>query len=117
MALLPAEAPPRHDSAAGGARRATAAPRLRHRSDERLVRIARDGDERAYEVLFERHRAAILRYCCSLVRSPQEAEDVGQEVFVLAISALRRGAEPRAFRPWLYRIAHNACVTHLRAHR
>ena len=90
---------------------------LRRRSDERLVRIARDGDERAFELLFERHGQAILRYCRSLLRAPEEAEDVRQEVFVLAISALRRGAEPRSFRPWLYRIAHNACVSHLRARR
>jgi RNA polymerase sigma factor (sigma-70 family) len=90
---------------------------LRRRSDERLLRIARDGDERAFELLFERHGPAILRYCRSLLRAPQEAEDVRQEVFVLAISALRRGAEPRSFRPWLYRIAHNACVSHLRIRR
>src|SRR3954469_16124851 len=87
------------------------------RSDERLVSTAKDGDERAFEVLYERHSPAILRYCRSLLRSTQEAEDVKQEVFVLAITALRRGAEPAAFRPWLYRVAHNACVSHLRARR
>ena len=90
---------------------------LRRRSDERLVRIARDGDERAFELLFERHGQALLRYCRSLLRAAEEAEDVRQEVFVLAISALRRGAEPRSFRPWLYRIAHNECVSHLRTRR
>ncbi len=119
MALLPAEAPPAHEAVADfRPRLAGAVPRgLRRRTDERLVCAARDGDERAIEVLFERHASPILRYCRSLVRSDQEAEDVRQEVFVLAISALRRGAEPRTFRPWLYRIAHNACMTHLRARR
>src|SRR4051794_1749392 len=90
---------------------------LAGRSDERLVSTAKDGDERAFEVLYERHSPAILRYCRSLLRSTQEAEDVKQEVFVLAISALRRGAEPDAFRPWLYRVAHNASMSHLRMRR
>jgi RNA polymerase sigma factor (sigma-70 family) len=67
--------------------------------------------------LYERHSPAIHRYCRSLLRSTQEAEDVKQEVFVLTISALRRGAAPDAFRPWLYRVAHNACMSHLRIRR
>src|ERR687890_38476 len=119
MAMLPAQAPlerePVHQIRS---RRAGALGRgLAGRSDERLVEIARDGDERAFGMLYERHSTAILRYCRSLLRSPQEAEDVTQEVFVLAISALRRGADPDAFRPWLYRVAHNACVSHMRMRR
>jgi RNA polymerase sigma factor (sigma-70 family) len=118
MAMLPAQAAPEREPVReirprpAGLRRG-----LPGRSDERLVQIARDGDERAFETLYERHSGAILRYCRSLLRSGQEAEDVGQEVFVLAISALRRGAQPEAFRPWLYRVAHNACMSHLRARR
>src|SRR3954470_1322703 len=119
MAMLPVQAPPEQESVreirprlAGGPSRGLAA-----RSDERLVSIAKEGDERAFEILYERHAPAILRYCRSLLRSTQEAEDVKQEVFVLAISALRRGAQPDMFRPWLYRIAHNACMSHLRMRR
>src|SRR4051794_7022010 len=119
MAMLPVQAPLEQGSVqeirprlAGGSSRALAG-----RSDERLVSIAKEGDERAFEVLYERHAPAIQRYCRSLLRSPQEAEDVKQEVFVLAISALRRGARPEAFRPWLYRVAHNACMSHLRIRR
>jgi RNA polymerase sigma factor (sigma-70 family) len=119
MAMLPVQAPaaqgPIHEirpRRSGGSFRGLAGP-----SDERLVAIAKDGDERAFEILYERHAPAILRYCRSLLRSTQEAEDVKQEVFVLAISALRRGAEPDAFRPWLYRVAHNACMSHLRMRR
>src|SRR3954452_12696834 len=119
MAMLPAQAPAEPEPIpeirprlAGGPFRGLAG-----RSDERLVATAKDGDERAFETLYERHAPAILRYCRSVLRSTQEAEDVKQEVFVLAISALRRGAEPDAFRPWLYRIAHNACMSHLRMRR
>src|SRR5919202_993861 len=119
MAMLPVQAPAEQGPIpeirprlAGGPFRGLAG-----RSDERLAAIAKDGDERAFEVLYERHSPAILRYCRSLLRSTQEAEDVKQEVFVLAMSALRRGAEPNAFRPGLYRVAHNACMSHLRTRR
>ena len=118
MAMLPVQAPEQEAVREIRPRLTGSSSRgLAGRSDERLVSIAKDGDERAFEMLYERHSPAILRYCRSLLRSTQEAEDVKQEVFVLAISALRRGAEPDAFRPWLYRVAHNACMSHLRMRR
>src|SRR4051812_39981779 len=119
MAMLPVPAPAEQGPITEIRPRLAGGPfrGLAGHSDERLVATAKDGDERAFEILYERHAPAILRYCRSLLRSTQEAEDVKQEVFVLAISALRRGAEPDAFRPWLYRIAHNACMSHLRVRR
>jgi RNA polymerase sigma factor (sigma-70 family) len=119
MAMLPAQAPSEQGPVTQMRPRFAGGPfrGLASRSDERLVSLAKEGDERAFEVLYERHAPAILRYCRSLLRSTQEAEDVKQETFVLAISALRRGAEPDAFRPWLYRVAHNACMSHLRVRR
>src|SRR4051812_10765006 len=119
MAMLPVPAPAEQGPITEIRPRLAGGPfrGLAGRSDERLVATAKDGDERAFEILYERHAPAILHYCRSLLRSTQEAEDVKQEVFVLAITALRRGAEPDAFRPWLYRIAHNACMSHLRMRR
>src|ERR671927_767489 len=119
MAMLPAQAPPEQGPIPEIGPRLAGGPfrGLAGKSDERLAAIAGDGDERAFEVLYQRHAPAILRYCRSLLRSAQEAEDVKQEVFVLAISALRRGVRPEAFRPWLYRVAHNACVSHMRVRR
>src|SRR5918912_540913 len=120
MAMLPVEDPPDHVAVTALRRpRLVRGPGrgLAGKSDERLVAIAGDGDERAFEVLYQRQAPAMLRYCRSLLRSAQEAEDVKQEVFVLAISALRRGVRPEAFRPWLYRVAHNACVSSMRVRR
>jgi RNA polymerase sigma factor (sigma-70 family) len=119
MAMLPVQAPSEQGPIEQIRPRLTGSGRrgLAGCSDESLVAVAKEGDERAFEILYERHSPAILRYCRSLLRSTQEAEDVKQEAFVLAISALRRGAEPDAFRPWLYRVAHNACMSHLRVRR
>ena len=90
---------------------------LAGKSDKRLVELAQRGDTHAVEILYDRYATAILRYCRSLLRSTQEAEDVQQEVFLQALSALRDGAGPDTFRPWLYRVAHNACISHMRAKR
>src|SRR3954467_1857529 len=119
MAMLPVQAPAEQGPITEIRPRLAGGPfrGLARRSGERLVATAKDGDERAFEILYERHAPAILRYCRSVLRSTQEGEGGKQEVFVLAISALRRGAEPDAFRPWLYRIAHNACMSHLRVRR
>ena len=89
-------------------------PLLRLQPDERLVALMREGHERAFEVLFNRYQSRLLAFCRHLVGSPQDAEDVLQEVFAAAHAAIL--ADDRAInaRPWLYRIARNRCLNHLR---
>jgi RNA polymerase sigma factor (sigma-70 family) len=82
---------------------------LRTQSDERLVRLARDGQERAFEVIVLRYRKPIQRYC-ERALSTSRAEDVVQQVLMKAWLALRDGTEVRALRPWLYRIAWTAVL-------
>jgi len=79
--------------------------------DERLVELARDGDERAFAAIVARYRTPLLRYCLRFL-PPGSAEDALQQTFINAHAALSReqtGA-PVALRPWLYRIAHNAAL-------
>jgi RNA polymerase sigma factor (sigma-70 family) len=87
---------------------------LATQSDERLVALVRAGHDRAFEALVQRYRAPLLRYCRRLRLGEGRAEDVVQQTFMQAWSALRRGAEVRELRPWLYRIAHNAYVNLMR---
>jgi RNA polymerase sigma factor (sigma-70 family) len=82
---------------------------LRTQSDERLLRLAAGGHDRAFEAIVERYRRPLLRYVRRLLRDGR-AEDVVQAAFVSAWSSLRGGAEVRDLRPWLYRIAHNSAV-------
>jgi RNA polymerase sigma factor (sigma-70 family) len=84
------------------------------RSDEELARLCAEGHEDAFEVLVMRYRTLMLAYCRRLLRSPDDAEDVVQEVFAAVFSALARDQGGTRFRPWLYRTAHNRCVTELR---
>ena len=89
-------------------------PSLRLQRDERLVALIREGHPRAFEVLFDRYQSRLLAFCRRMVGSPQDAEDVLQEVFAAAHSAILADSRPIDARPWLYRIARNKCVNHLR---
>jgi RNA polymerase sigma factor (sigma-70 family) len=90
---------------------------LRLASDRHLVEQVQAGSERAFEALFDRHRAPLLAFCRQLLKSREEAEDVVQQTFLIAYRELVRSASPRALRPWLYGIARHRCLTALRARR
>jgi RNA polymerase sigma factor (sigma-70 family) len=83
-------------------------------SDQRLLALASEGHERAFEALVQRYRRPLLRYCRRMGLSDTRSEDVLQQAFLQAWLALARGAEVRELRPWLYRIAHNAAVNAMR---
>lgn len=76
-------------------------------ADETLVAKAREGDYRAFELLFERHRALVYRFVYQMSRRRDEAEDVTQEVFVRAYQNLHRYRDEAKFTTWLLRIATN----------
>ena len=89
-------------------------PLLRLESDERLVALIRAGHDGAFEALFNRYNARLLGFCQSMLKSRQDAEDVLQEVFTNAHSAMLGDDRKINVRPWLYRIARNRCLNHLR---
>jgi RNA polymerase sigma factor (sigma-70 family) len=89
-------------------------PLLRLQGDERLIALIRDGQERAFETLFERYQARLLAFCRGMLASAEDAEDVLQEVFVAAHKAILADNRAINARPWLYRIARNRCLNHLR---
>jgi RNA polymerase sigma factor (sigma-70 family) len=78
--------------------------------DERLVAAVREGDDRAFEALYERYHARVGAYVLGMVKDHGRAEDVTQEVFVSALRRMRQTERPIAFRPWIYEIAKNACI-------
>src|SRR5690349_10554872 len=86
---------------------------LRTQSDARLVELAREGHERAFEAIVERYRRQLHRYVRRMLPSAR-VEDVLQTSFMNAWASLSDGAEVRELRPWLYRIAHNAAVNQLK---
>jgi RNA polymerase sigma factor (sigma-70 family) len=86
---------------------------LRTQSDARLIALAREGHERAFEAIVERYRRPLLRGCRRVLPEAR-AEDALQQALVAAWRGLQRGDEVRELRPWLHRIAHNTSLNLLR---
>ena len=87
---------------------------LRLQSDERLVAVIRRGNVAAFELLVSRYETRLLSFCRHLLRSREDAEDVLQEVLAAAYAVMLSDDRPINVRPWLYRIARNRCLNHLR---
>src|SRR5919206_2688057 len=89
---------------------------LRLRSDDQLLALFRGGSDEAFGVLHDRYRQRLFAYVRQMLSScsRQDAEDVLQDVFVRAYGALRGDEREVNVRAWLYRVAHNRCVDHLR---
>src|SRR4051795_8251234 len=92
-------------------------PLLRLQSDERLVALTRRGNQAAFESLVGRYQARLLSFCRHMLGSREDAEDVLQEVFAAAFNAMVADERPINVRPWLYRIARNRSLNHLRRHQ
>jgi RNA polymerase sigma-70 factor, ECF subfamily len=82
---------------------------------ERLVTEARNGDSWAFGMIFDHYHDSIYRFIASRVQRPSDAEDLTQLVFVKALEALPR-YESRGvpFGGWLFRLARNAVIDHVR---
>ena len=89
-------------------------PLLRLQSDERLIALTRRGQPAAFETLCTRYQSRLLSFCRHLLASREDAEDVLQEVFAAAYNAVLADERAINVRPWLYRIARNRCINHLR---
>jgi RNA polymerase sigma factor (sigma-70 family) len=89
-------------------------PLLRLQSDERLIALVRRGNHHAFEALVGRYQSRLLAFCRHMLASREDAEDVLQEVFAAAFNAILADQREINVRPWLYRIARNRSLNHLR---
>jgi len=87
---------------------------LRLQSDERLIALTRRGQPAAFETLCARYQSRLLAFCRHMLSSREDAEDVLQEVFAAAFNAVLADDRAINVRPWLYRIARNRSLNHLR---
>jgi RNA polymerase sigma factor (sigma-70 family) len=76
--------------------------------------MARAGNPGAFETIVDRYQGRLLGFCRQMLGSTEDAEDVLQEVFVNAYRAMLADEREINLRPWLYRIARNRCLNHLR---
>lgn len=86
-------------------------------SDEQLVARARLGDRHAFEELVRRHRRPLVNHLFRQIGREDAAWDLAQEVFLKIYLSLGSFDPAYRFTTWLYRIATNCAVDHLRRKR
>lgn len=82
--------------------------------DATLVREARKGSEEAFRQLVVRYQSPVFAVLVRIVRDRELAADLAQESFLKAHRFLDRFDTSRPFRSWLFKIAHNTALDHLR---
>lgn len=87
---------------------------FREVEDRDLVLRARKGQVDAYNALVSRWETRIYSYLYRFTANPEDAMDVSQDTFLKAYQNLARLDDAGRFGPWLYRIAHNEAISHLR---
>ena len=85
--------------------------------DEQLVSRVLEGEEALFEVLVRRYQTRILSHVARMVGNRDDALDLSQEIFVKVFQALSRYNPEFKFSTWLFRIAGNAAIDHLRKRR
>ena len=83
-------------------------------SDRELIEQIRERNAPAFEILFDRHRHSLLKHILYIVREERAAEDLVQEVFLRVWTSAAQWDGRGELRSWLYRIATNLALNHLR---
>lgn len=82
-----------------------------------MIARAVSGDETAFRAIVNRHRTRILSVCRSVTRSDEDAQDVAQEVLLTLWRKLRLFDGGSRIETWIYRVAFNAAIDHVRSQR
>ena len=83
-------------------------------TDQEVVELARKGEEMAYRELLRRYQRPVFSLIYRMVRDRELAEDLAQETFVKVLNALDRYRPEYKFSSWVFKIANNAAIDHLR---
>jgi RNA polymerase sigma-70 factor (ECF subfamily) len=85
--------------------------------DRVLIERCLKGEERAFEELLNKYKAAVFSICYRMVRNRTDAEDLSQDAFIRTFSVLDRYDPSYPFSSWLFRITSNLCIDFLRRRR
>jgi len=83
-------------------------------TDQEVVLLARGGREAAYRELVRRYERPVFALLYRMVRDRELAEDLAQETFVKALNAIDSYRPEFKFSSWIFKIANNAAIDHLR---
>ncbi len=83
-------------------------------ADEQLMELYRDGDAGAFDVLYHRHKGGLYRYLFRLCKHKGVAEELFQDVWSNIIRSRERYQPSAKFSTFLYQVAHNRLIDHIR---
>ncbi len=83
-------------------------------TDQEIVLWAREGAETAYRELIRRYQRPVFSLVYRMVRDRELAEDLVQETFIKVLNAIERYRPEFKFSSWIFKIANNAAIDHLR---
>jgi RNA polymerase sigma-70 factor (ECF subfamily) len=83
-------------------------------TDQEIVVLAVEGKESAYRELIRRYERPVFSLVLRMVRDRQLAEDLSQETFIKALNAIASYRPEYKFSSWIFKIANNAAIDHLR---
>ena len=87
------------------------------KSDYELIDDAINGNEDAFGIIMERYKNSLYGLIFKMVRNHEETEDLVQEAFIKSYNALESFNKQYSFSTWLFKIASNNCIDHLRKRR
>ncbi|MDH7943733.1 sigma-70 family RNA polymerase sigma factor [Pseudohongiella sp. SYSU M77423] len=90
---------------------------MQQAEEELLVLEAQDGDNRAFQQLFQRYQNALLRYGYKVSGDRQIAQDAAQEAWFRLARNIRQLDDPKAFKSWMYQLVHWSCIDLLKKTR
>ncbi len=109
---MPLQPPPRSPSSSASARE-----QLTKLPDAEVVALAQQGKESAYRELLARYERPVFSLVFRMVRDRETAEDLAQETFVKVLNNIDRYSPDFKFSSWLFKIANNLTIDHLRRRR
>lgn len=83
-------------------------------SDKDVIRHARDGRETAFRELIRRYERPVFSIIYRMVRDRELSEDLAQDTFIKVLNALDRYNPEYKFSSWIFKIAHNTTIDHIR---
>ena len=89
-------------------------PELAALTDQEVVALARRGEESAYRELIRRYQRPVFSLIYRMVRDRELAEDLAQETFIKVLNAVDSYRPEFKFSSWIFKIANNAAIDHLR---
>jgi len=87
---------------------------LRAKTDQEVVALAKEGSEEAYRELIRRYERPVFSLIFRMVRNRELAEDLSQETFIKVLNAVQSYRPEFKFSSWVFKIANNAAIDHLR---